>query len=146
MPKATQPNTTPDPQLAAANARTRINIAAFLAVLMGPIPESEEQADTPEFRKQHQKDLLKIWEAGKARLRTIGTLRKAECIKDWRSKEAQRLLTEYNAERWRQCLLMSPTEKELRWKKREAQEWRRPPDNVLQAIALDEKRFAGGVA
>ncbi len=98
------------------------------------------------FRKEIKWDILKPWLDGKERLRRIKSLRLAERFKNGNSLEHQRLWEAQLEEEHHQCLLMAPTPVELRWKKRENC-WRSDlPEAVKEAIALDEKRFAGGAA
>ena len=130
------------------NASTNLDLQAFFANVLAPIPDTEEQADTPQFRKLIKKDMELAWWKGREALRKIDTLRKAELIKSWNSAEATRLLKEWREGVLRQCLLPAPTERELRWKKKETS-WRYPgglPPAAAKAIAADEKRLAGGAA
>ena len=120
--------------------------SAFIALVLGPIPETEEQADTAKFRKQVTADINRVWQAGKDRLKRTRLFLDAERAKSGESRVTLALVREFHKEALRQCLIPAPSEKELRWKKREV-EWRNDlPEAVKEAIARDEKRFGGGAA
>jgi hypothetical protein len=128
-------------------ATANLDLQSFIANILAPIPEGDEQADTPKFRSQIARDINRAWEEGKRRLRDAKVLLEAERVKDFHSPAERACLAQLHAETLRQCLLLAPTEKELRWKKRET-DWRGQllPEAVKRAIALDEKRFSGGAA
>lgn len=141
-------NTTNTGAPGAHPSRTPTAHSLFLEQLLAPIPDSEEQADTPAFRKRIERDKLMPWrkamevvEVAKARHtiaaitgRNSGDHLSAEILATW-----SRLVAAQRA----QCLVPAPTMKEVRWKKRQLPSLIREPD-IAAAIAADEARLQGG--
>lgn len=141
-------NTTNTGAPGAHPSRTPTAHSLFLEQLLAPIPDSEEQADTPAFRKRIERDRLMPWskameavKVAEARhtiasitARNSGEHLSAETLRTWRGLlDAQRA----------QCLVPAPTMKEVRWKKRRLPQIVREPD-IAAAITADEARLQGG--
>jgi hypothetical protein len=121
-------------------ADASLDIQSFLANVLAPIPEGEEQADTPAFQKTIARDMNKAWQRGMDRIRPLQAAHRAAFLNPG-SGDIFRLAAQIRDEVRRQYAIPSPTQKELQWKKREM--WRLlKPDEVSGLIARDEKRFA----
>jgi hypothetical protein len=148
MPKAnsihTPPAARPDHLIYGKEA---LMSQSLIAAVLAPLPESEEQADTLKFRRQMRADLNKVREEGMRHVRDARIFLDAErAANGCKTAKGEELLAALHAHSLRQCVLLAPSEKDLRWKHKNTK-WRiNLPDAVKEAIALDEKRFAGGRA
>lgn len=121
--------------------------STFIAQLLAPLPEGEEQADTPSYRRQVERDITRPWDRAMLKVKLADARHTCLAISEQLgliSKNSRDTLIAYKE--WqeaisRQCLIPAPTEKQLRWKKRESK-WTNPTADVLAAIAADERRFA----
>jgi len=126
------------PRSSVAGLSSIPNTEAFLARVFAAIPDGEEQADTRAFRKLLKLDMLSVWNAGMARVVQLEAAHRVLCLTRCGPdiRVAFQLL---RIEITRQCRIPAPTEKGLRWKKRQIKFQYRPIEPIEQAIALDEK-------
>jgi hypothetical protein len=120
----------------------------FFERLLAPIAESEEQPDTPAYRKRIERDMYMIWAKAMEAVEVAAAYHTIAAIAERNSDD--RLSTKcwdafcrrIDAER-AQCLIPAPTMKEVRWKKRCMADVIRETE-VAAAIAADEARLQGG--
>lgn len=130
------------------------NTDTFIAKLLAPLPEAEEQVDSPRFLVSIQKDMLQAWFAGIKRIRIAEADQLLASVAFEASGE--RYITDVTpaalrcqaamrrrqeAER-EQCLMPAPRAVELRWKKRLMRYWRDVPADIADILARDESRLA----
>jgi hypothetical protein len=129
--------------------------SAFMAKLLAPIPEDQEQADTKQFRAQVTRDMMRAWRQGMRLVEVAAAHHRIAADAFTRSGEAScwgpepagvGLTVAYRAlvsAQQDQCLIPAPTPVQLRWKQRHMRA-RQIPDRIAQAIAADLARFAEG--
>ena len=127
--------------------------SVFLQKLVAPLPEFEEQAATPKFLKQIERDMKQVWRRHMENVEYAQALHRIAAINFRNNPDAksscwgtgsQELMDAYKAASEQcaaQCLIPAPTPAEMRWKKRWAKN-RKVPDAVAEAISADEARFA----
>lgn len=123
-------------------ASKALSTSTFIAQLLAPLPEGEEQVMSPTYIRHLQQD----WSRAMRNVRfaeaehlvsAIGSQLSIAGIKEHHSVYTFRNLREAQAE---QCLVPAPTAKELRWKKRLDRSVLQRPE-VAAAIARDEARL-----
>ncbi len=128
-------------------------IDTFVAQLLAPIADSEEQADTKAYRKQIKSDMERAWNFGMERIRVAEALQ----VVAWeafrlsgeryvsdptpRAVAVNKAFQALLAIELKQCLIPAPTAVQMRWKKRNV-DARHQTDEIKAAIARDEARFA----
>ena len=121
---------------------------AFLAKLLAPLPEGEEQVSTPKYQRQLQYDITLPWRKGMEHVELAEARHTVSALERRLGIESSHLpsIITWRAlvEAWRrQCLIPAPTAKELRWKLRQSISAEDAPE-VQAVIDADQKRFGGG--
>lgn len=120
---------------------------AFVAKLLAPLPEGEEQVATPKFLRQVENDITMPWRKGMEHVdlaqarHTVNALEKRLGFTNSDEPALKTYRALIAAER-RQCLIPAPTAKELRWKLRLVPSTIDTPE-IVAVIAEDRARLGG---
>lgn len=117
----------------------------FINKLLAPLPEGEELARTPKFLRQLKNDTYRPWRTAMMHVDLAKSRHPAAALERQLGLVASEKpsLETYHAlivAQRRQCMILAPTVKELRWKMRLCASTRDTPE-IKAVIAVDRKRL-----
>lgn len=133
-------------------ATKTLNVAAFTAKLLAPLPADVKQVTDKNHLRVILEDMQRVWDLGMAHVKLANHVRDAAWCKfvisgrNTSSPEYATYCFFMNAvgdDVARQMLIPAPRMKELRWKREQTSAWKYAEDaNVMALMARDEARVA----